>query len=335
MTRDPHEPVERLSRFRSNVDDEAWLRTLNESLAGLVLPPAGPAGRQASTLPLIYVVGAPRSGTTLLSQVLSRCLAVGYIDNLSARFWRRPSVGIRLSRMLLGDNRRESITFESEHGTTRGLAGPHEFGYFWRHWLELDAQPTHHLSDVAIRGLDLPRLGRALDEEILASFGTPVVFKNVICGFHAAALTQAHPPSLFVHIVREREATCASILTSRLQRFGSYAAWWSLKPASYPEIAVLDDPCTQVVRQVTDCRTEIGAELERPGVRALTLHYESLCRDPRQVLREIQEALVSLGSRVAILDGVPEGFAPSPAPPLPAGLQSSLRAALDRAAAKG
>ena len=148
MTHDPHETQQRLTRYSANPDDEAWLAALNEHLAEARLPSV--VRGEPSQLPLIYIVGAPRSGTTLLSQVVSRFLDVGYINNLIARFWRRPSVGIHLSRLVLGGGGREQIAFESEHGTTPGAAGPHEFGYFWRHWLQLDAQPTHHLSPAAL-----------------------------------------------------------------------------------------------------------------------------------------------------------------------------------------
>lgn len=333
MTHDPHEPQQRLSRYRANANDEAWLAALNEHIAGVRLPSV--VGGEASRLPLIYIVGAPRSGTTLLSQVVSRFLDVGYINNLIARFWRRPSVGIHLSRLVLGGSGREQIAFESEHGTTAGAAGPHEFGYFWRHWLQLDAQPTHHLSPAALQNIDRAGLRAALENEILAPFGTAAVFKNVICGFHAAALTEIHKPSLFLHIVRDREATCRSILTSRAQRFGSHTAWWSLKPSTYAEIAALSDPAVQVVRQADDCRSEFAAELSRPGVSAMTIEYERLCREPRQVLRDIAEAVAATGCRVEVLDDVPESFPRSQGPQLPSELHDALRLALERQPAQG
>jgi hypothetical protein len=333
MIDDPHETQPRVGRYQANAEDEAWLAALNQHLAAARLPSA--AGVEPARLPLIYVVGAPRSGTTLLSQVLSRFLDVGYINNLIARFWLRPSVGIGLSRLVLGGSGREQIAFESEHGTTAGVAGPHEFGYFWRHWLQLDAQPTHHLSTAALQHLDRDGLREALEREILAPFGTAVVFKNVICGFHAEALTQIHAPSLFLHIVRDREATCRSILKAREQRFGSPTAWWSLKPSTYPEIAALVDPAAQVVRQTDDCRAEIAAELGRPGVLAMTIEYERLCREPLSVLHAIADAVAATGSGVRMLDGVPESFRYSQGPQLPSDIHDALRTALERQSAQG
>ena len=39
--------------------------------------------------PFVFVVGAPRSGTTLLTQVIAHCFDAGYICNLTARFCAR------------------------------------------------------------------------------------------------------------------------------------------------------------------------------------------------------------------------------------------------------
>jgi hypothetical protein len=264
----------------------------------------------------------------LLSQLCSRYLPVGYIDNIAARFWSRPSAGLELSRVLLGERKREAIELESTHGVSAGLAGPHEFGRFWRYWLQLDAQPTHHLDEAALSQLDAGGLGRALTDEILAATGQPTVFKNVICGFQAAWLSRVHPHSLFVHIDRSLPDTCASILQSRIDRYGSAEAWWSLKPSTFEAIASLPDPAAQVVRQVIDCRREFRAELSRAGVRSLTVTYDELCRKPAAVLGAIGDVLASFGQRLEPLPGVPAHLEARSPSPLPAPLAASLTAAL-------
>ena len=333
--RDPQEPHDRLPRFQADAGEEAWFRALNDALASADLP-SPPAPRvSGAQLPIVYIVGAPRSGTTLLSQVLSRYLAVGYINNLIARFWARPSVGIRLSRALLGDRGREALRFESEHGATAGVAGPHEFGYFWRHWLRLDTASTHHLDAAAVQQLDAAGLRRALEQEILESFGAPVVFKNLICGFQAGALARIHPQSLFLHITRDTAVTCASILASRAQRYGRYDAWWSLKPSTYPEIQALSSPCAQVARQVGDSHREVAGELAAAGVRRLSMSYESLCANPRQAIADVADALGAMGSPVEVLGDVPKNFETSAGPKLPAELDAELRKVLSGARLKG
>lgn len=324
MLRDPHEQGERLGQFRKDVVQERFFEALNAALAAAPLPRRS-GDMDARRLPIIYVVGVPRSGTTLLSQLLSRYLPVGYINNLAARFWRRPSVGIRLSEAVLGPDARKSIDFESSFGTTGGIAGPHEFGYFWRHWLNLDAASSHHLSVAELEHVDGEGLRQALEGEILSEFARPLVLKNVVCGFHAAFLSSIHPASLFVRVRRNGYDTAASILRARRARYGSYGNWWSSKPAAYGTLAAIKDPVRQVAGQVAACAAEFDVELSRPGVHALPVEFEDVWRRPRQVVESVCAALGRFGERLDPLpDAMPALAAPA-AEPLPAEMAQELR----------
>ena len=327
MFRDPHEPKLRTARFAKDPIDERFLLALNEILHKAVFPEPA-ALRPAAELPIIYLVGLPRSGTTLLSQLVSRHLEVGYINNLVARFWLRPSVGIRLSKALLGGDRREAIELASTYAVTGDVVGPHEFGYFWRHWFNLDVEPTHHLTPDAVQRIDKDGLRNALEREILAEFGAPVVFKNVGCGFHPHFLTALHARSLFVMIRRNLHDVAASILNARQQRYGSYSAWWSLKPSTYEAILRIDDPGRQVARQVKDCLSEMQAELVRPTVNTLYVDYEDLCRAPMNVLEDICAKLAAVGTSLAPTGKSPPSLTPSRPPALPAAMEKSLTEAL-------
>src|SRR5688572_30011389 len=97
---DPHDAVPRLPAHEKDAAHERFLLQLNESIALMPLDEA--VADSSSQLPVVYIVGAPRSGTTLVSQLLAKYLDVGYINNLIARFWMRPLAGIRLSEICLG-----------------------------------------------------------------------------------------------------------------------------------------------------------------------------------------------------------------------------------------
>lgn len=301
MLNDPHDPHQRIERYSKNVGDEAFFAALNHVLADAALPSQADSIVDIGALPIIYIVGAPRSGTTLLSQLLSCYLPVGYIDNLIARFWQRPSVGIRLSRSLLGIAGREAIAFDSKHGVTQGVEGPHEFGYFWRQWLALDGAETHNLSIREAEAIDLVGLKQALENEILKEFGAPVVFKNVICGFQAEMLSRVHPASLFVWIKREPKDVVKSILKCRMERYGRYDAWWSLKPSTYSRLVKIDSPVRQVLGQVMDCMREFDQELSKPDVKSLAVNYSTLVECPDAVLAEVCASVKTLGFEMSTL----------------------------------
>ena len=327
MDSDPHEARPRTERFAKNVLDERFLQALNELVSKAAFP-VSPDPQDPTELPIIYLVGLPRSGTTLLSQLVSRQLEVGYINNLVARFWLRPSVGVRLSHALLGGVRRDAIQLTSTFGVTSDIVGPHEFGYFWRHWFNLDVQPSHHLTPAAERRVDEDGLRNALEQELLAEFRMPIVFKNVICGFHARLLTALHPQSLFVMIRRDLHDVAASILHARQQRHGDYRSWWSLKPSTYVAISRIDDPGHQVARQVKDCLSEMTTELARPTVNTISVEYEDLCLQPAKVLENICVKLAAMGTHLALSSELCPVLTPSRPAPLPAAIERSLNEAL-------
>ncbi|MBR9817213.1 MAG: sulfotransferase [Rhodospirillales bacterium] len=297
MTENSHDFDPRISDFRKDESFEKYLHSLNLHLAKFNLP----KGVDGSQFPLIYVVGLPRSGTTLLSQLLSRYFEVGYVNNLIARFWLNPVVGIKLSQEILGSNARKRIQFKSIHGVTREPWGPHEFGYFWRHWLQLDQSETHKLSQEVLEKVDQDRLRITLDS-MTSAFEAPVVFKNVICGFQADFLSKLRPNSVFVLIERDPKDVANSLFRCRIDRYGDPAVWWSLKPSNFNEIKSIRSPKEQIKLQISGCEKDFKDELSKESVSCIRVNYEDLCADPEKNLRKIADFVTTLGYRIDLTD---------------------------------
>lgn len=244
--------------------------------------------------PIIYVVGLPRSGTTLLSQLLSRYLSVGYINNLIARFWMNPEVGIRISETVIKRSERSKIKFKSIQGVSEEPWGPHEFGYFWSHWLKLDDFTSHKLSNRHLLKVDKKGLKKQL-KTIINVFQSPVVFKNIICGLQASFLSSIHPNSLFILIERDTKSVASSILKCRKQRFGNERIWWSVKPSSYSKIIKIESPIKQIKCQILDTSNDLNHELEKPNVNCIRIKYEDLCSNPFKKLQMIRDKVSTLG----------------------------------------
>ena len=316
-----YKKIEPFMQFAKNMDDESFLTAFNKAIINADLFVPATNAIDAKDLPIIYVVGVPRSGTTLLSQLLCRYLPVGYINNFIARFWLRPSVGIMLSKIILGKDARKRINFRSVQALTEGPEGPHEFGYFWRHWLKLDDSPNHHLSNIALAAIDRDGLRRALEQEVLASFGAPVVFRNIICGLHADFLTKLHPVSLYVYVKRDPRDVVSSILKCRKDRFGTYGKWWSLKPSTYPFNDSKNDPVIDVIRQVADCRWEMECELASPGINSLTIEYQEMCKDPHATIEAVRSKISDMYRPIQMIDYDSPKFTVSDQSKMPDGLE--------------
>ena len=120
----------------------------------------------------VHVIGAPRSGTTLLTQLALSNIEIGYINNYIATFWNAPLYGIHLSKKLLGENYQSNL--KSDFGRTLSLQEPHEFGYFWKNQL----QYTDHLQQTYNTAHNIPWNDlKTILYQMCNAYGKPILFK--------------------------------------------------------------------------------------------------------------------------------------------------------------
>lgn len=268
--------------YRKDAAEEDFLERMNRVLG---------ADEQAGyrdlpeRLPTLHVIGAPRSGTTLLYQVIASGLDVGYVNNLVAAFWLAPVSGVRLSRKLgLADA--ASSTFASTFGRTRGVAEPHEYGYFWNHHLrypDLAERPAGHDAGIDWQGLRRAIVGMAEAD------GRPMAFKPMLLVWHLEEMVRHMPRTCYVWIRREPRDTALSLLKMRRSLLGGEEGWASLRPQGVPEGL---EPPEQVAVQVVLLERTIAAAAARLGEgRVLPVSYARLCADPEGVLADVRELM--------------------------------------------
>jgi hypothetical protein len=248
----------------------------------------------------VFVVGLPRSGTTLLTQVLAYCLDAGYVNNFAARFWLAPVHGLRLSRLIAGDA--EPVSFESDYARTRSLLDIHEFGYFWRHWLRKhtfeDVVHAHEREDE----IDWPGLRLTL-ANVQHELGKPLVAKNMLGAYHMPRLREVLERVVWVYVERDLLDVCVSILDARRKYYDDPRTWWSYVPVEYPQLRDLDE-WEQIAGQAHYLERYLERELESVGEDAVVrVTYEQLVREPADVLEEVA---IRAGARIA--QQPPESF---------------------------
>ncbi|MBY0421762.1 MAG: sulfotransferase [Parvularculaceae bacterium] len=288
---------------------EARLARLNEVLApveanlteGLVAPKRA----------MVFVVGPPRGGTTLMSQILAVSGGYSYVSNVAARFWRAPSLGVTIDRAL--QTSPPALSFASRRGATSGAAEPHEFGYFWSRWFDLGGE-THWLDEDARARVDLAELRRALAGMERAA-ERPMVFKNnTWLTFQADWFARALPNALIVACFRDPAAIARSLLRQRLELYGDPARWWSVRPRAYAALSRLE-PLDQIAGQAVECLRDMQDALSRvPTERLLRVGYGALCADPRGILNEIAAACAGLGTPIDLAGSasrIPAAFTPT------------------------
>lgn len=148
---------------------------------------AGPIKTGSAVPPILFICGAPRSGTTMVYQALAHGGAMGCMTNLVARFMSNPVLGVRLAQAL---DIRSHYSGQSDFGRTSGLTEPHEFGRGWLRILGLDGLTEPKTSTPL-------RVGAA---EELAAFAAawekPVVFKSFAYLWFIEQIAAALPSSI-------------------------------------------------------------------------------------------------------------------------------------------
>jgi hypothetical protein len=206
----------------------------------------------------VFIIGAPRCGSTILYQAITNYFDVLYIDNLACRWHDNLFYGFRLSRKRFGN--KPHGNFEAEHGSTvvHGDHAPSECGQFWYRWLPSD---RHFIDDNDIT----VAMVNGIRREIIAisnCYRRPVVFKNLNAGQRLRLLKRCFPDARFIHVRRDREPQVRSILAARHQLGIGQGEWWSVKPAGHKRMLELPEP-EMVAAQVAGIEQQIEVDLRR------------------------------------------------------------------------
>ncbi len=266
--------------------DEQFLLRLNESLAQFEV---GLTIENTDTFPLLFVVGAPRSGTTFCTQILQQSFNLGYINNFMARFWKAPVTGIHFSKQVLGNQTFDELS--SNYASTNGLTGIHEFGYFWRNWLSKESAKDFVHFKEREKNIEWASLSSTISN-ILHFIGRPMVMKNNFGGFHIDKLLEELPTAMFIYIKRNPVDNAISILDARHSFFDDPATWWSTISPNYFEIKNLPVH-EQIAEQILSLDELYLSQMENGTFmeRKITINYEELVENTPVVLNSIKNQL--------------------------------------------
>jgi hypothetical protein len=277
--------------------------------------------------PVILIAGLPRSGTTLVMQLLIACFDIGYVSNLMARFWRAPYIGAMLFQELRRRKALQTPNFASELGATYGYEGPHEFGSFWQRWFPYNE--THQTSPEDLESIDFKLFRREL-AAVESVFDAPLAFKNPI-GFNLNMdiLADTLPTAVFIICHRQPVYIAQSLLLSRLKHYGQKDAWFSVKPKEYAWLKELPYP-EQIAAQIYYTERRITESLALiPSHQCLRIEYEDLCKDPMREMGRFRKLVERDGHKLEATGYSPKPFESTDVQRVDDEEFKRLRAALD------
>jgi len=232
----------------------------------------------------VFIVGMPRSGTTILYEKLVRHPDFACLTMNTRKYPR----SVLLTRIYAAF-RRDPRPTEAPRVWSRAARKEDDA------LTAADATPAlrRYYRDVALTQMRIAGKPR-----FLAKYP-----RN---GLRMEFLDAIFPDALFIHLIRDCRAVVRSILEKR-ERHGGLDAFWGIKPPGWRELAGKDPveaTALQYVISVSRIR-ESGAAFK--PARYMELRYEDFCSDPRRELAGIA-AFCGLEWPPALLDRLGAGI---------------------------
>lgn len=222
-----------------------------------------------STHAPLFIVGAPRTGTTLLYQLLLQRYQLAYISNIMSAL---PRFMIRICRRWPQTATDYTGPLQRGYfGYLSGLHAPSEAGKVFGKWFQSP----------------IPR------DRIRCTFATisettkrPLLIKNLPNSLRIPQISAIFPRAGFIVAHRDARFTAQSIIEAREKVMGSANRWWSVAVPGKEHVTDRD-PCFQAVWQVIETDRLIAQGLAHHPGPSVHIDYETLCDSPVATLNEV------------------------------------------------
>jgi hypothetical protein len=288
-----HDPVGLAGRL-IRTGDPAAVFAMQEALLGMVAAPLDmllqieEQRRYRSapdpTLPLLFICGAPRTGTTLVEQVLLHQLPFSFMNNLTAVFPRAPLTANRIFRPGVP---RGGAPYHNYYGKTVGFSGPNDGLHLWDRWLGTDRTKIRD-SLTTVEQVEMRRFFGAMEQ----LFGRPILAKNNSLSACANLVAEVFDQAYFICMTRDPLYLAQSQLKARLDIHGRDDIPYGLSQSSGNGTVsgdVVEDICRQVLfheRILREQQSRIGAE------RFWVVPYEAFCQNPSALVCKVAEKVL-------------------------------------------
>jgi hypothetical protein len=245
--------------------------------------------------PPIFIVGSPRSGTTLVYQSLISYFDLGYINNFNCYFFGNMNFSENLFK------RNKNINFESNFGNTKGLNSPSECGNFWYLFFKRN---IYNKKDLYLTKNKQEKLKKYV-YSFSYTLKKNIVYKNVYNSMRIEELANIFPKAIFIFVKRNKIDTAHSILYARYKLYGNYNKWFSLKPFDLLETK---DPIKDTIKQVDYINLEIEKSIKKIKNSFYVIDYNVFCKNPKKILSCLEKLFIKSNVQYIINDNFPNNF---------------------------
>jgi hypothetical protein len=239
--------------------------------------------------PPVFILGVPRSGTSLLNQLLIHSNGFSYFPNIANQFYMCPLSAMKFGLKFCPEYQSD---FSSFYGFEKGCMAPSESGNIWNRWFPQEKRDGFNYTQSGY----LSGQARSSIQELIADtesiFGLPYLTKNAKMSVRLPEVKNIFPDALFIQIKRNPFDSAVSILLRR-RKFN--LNWWSVMPEEYKDFKN-DGEIDQVCQQVYFIEKNIERDIKPfSAAQRYALSYEDLCQGTTSELEKIEEFLTKAG----------------------------------------
>lgn len=227
----------------------------------------------------IFILGSPRTGSTLLYQMMAKFFHLPFISNfINAYYADCPVIGFLIQKNILGIY--DNIHGHSKYGKIEGALQPSEGSNVMKNWFG-GGHPSQLISKTILSGKE--NHFKVTLDSVYSMYKKPCLIKNAWNCFRMEYLLNVLPNAYFIWIKRDIRASAKSDLDARYVAHNHNNVWNSATPANYEELKSLD-PCNQVVENQYEFAKAIKSCKNN---KVLGIWYEDLIAKPKKILTEI------------------------------------------------
>lgn len=255
--------------------------------------------------PPIFIVGPPRSGTTLLYQLMVHHFHLAYFPSIADKYNTAPVMatkfGLKYCKPYVSN-------FTSKYGLIEGRMAPHEAGGIWNRWYPTESNDGYNYTPAGYFDDKTKNIIYQTVAGVERLFDAPFINKNVKQSVRIQSLVEIFPKALFIQVKRNLFDVANSLLITRKQITNDINAWLSVMPKEIDQLRdkdYLEHICGQIFyveQNIEEDIVLVGKERQH------ITSYERLCEDPRHEIDRISTFVKSHGCNLHIKHEIPKSF---------------------------
>ena len=204
----------------------------------------------------IFIIGLPRSGSTLLFQLLINNFKLSYFSNLVNVFFRCPVLILKIFKKKHLNNINDN--YQSNYGVIKGIYSPSESGSIYNFWL---------------KNYNIKNIKKTISFYI-KTFKAPFICKNLNLSFKIKLIKKTFPESKFIYVTRDPKFIFQSIFLK-----AKSAGEINIEGFRLNQILNNKDYFKYLMSQIKKSNKKIISDLNETNSSFMVVDYSDICNN--------------------------------------------------------